>query len=426
MKNLIWFRNDLRVHDNESLNDALKGELVIAIYCFDPIYFELDEFGFKRTEKFRAKFLIETLYQLEINLKKLNIPFFVFHGDTAKHISELIKTYSIDQVFLQKEWTRDETKILAAVKSKVSKQVIFNEKYNQFLYHPEDIPFRSVLDLPDVFTHFRKSIEKSTSLRPLVEVDTILSKTNLLENQTHIPSLNDLGFTDFEIDSRTAFPFKGGENEAIQRINDYFWNTKRLSYYKKTRNGLIGTNYSSKLSPWLANGSISPRTIYWEIKKFEQQVVKNQDTYWLIFELIWRDYFKYISLKYGHKIFEIGGIHDRKYDWHMDNKHLRSWTSGNTEEPFVNANMKELACTGWMSNRGRQNVASYWSKHLQQDWRIGAAYFESLLLDYDVHSNWCNWMYNSGVGNDPRDRKFNVSLQASRYDAQSKYQNLWL
>jgi deoxyribodipyrimidine photo-lyase len=176
----------------------------------------------------------------------------------------------------------------------------------------------------------------------------------------------------------------------------------------------------------LANGSISPRTIYWEIKRYEQQVVKNQNTYWLIFELTWRDYFKYISLKYGDKIFEIGGIRNRKYDWDRELKQLHNWTSGNTEEPFVNANMKELAKTGWMSNRGRQNVASYWSKHLQQDWRIGAAYFESLLLDYDVHSNWCNWMYNSGVGNDPRNRKFNIKLQASRYDAQSKYQNLWL
>jgi deoxyribodipyrimidine photo-lyase len=88
--------------------------------------------------------------------------------------------------------------------------------------------------------------------------------------------------------------------------------------------------------------------------------------------------------------------------------------------------MKELALTGWMSNRGRQNVASFWAKEWQQDWRYGAAYFESLLLDYDVHSNWCNWMYNSGVGNDPRDRTFNIGRQAHMYDAQGKFQRLWL
>ena len=79
-----------------------------------------------------------------------------------------------------------------------------------------------------------------------------------------------------------------------------------------------------------------------------------------------------------------------------------------------------------MSNRGRQNVASFLSKQMKIDWRWGAQYFESMLIDYDVHSNYGNWMYNAGVGNDPRDRVFNVRLQAERYDPNNKYQNLWL
>ena len=79
-----------------------------------------------------------------------------------------------------------------------------------------------------------------------------------------------------------------------------------------------------------------------------------------------------------------------------------------------------------MSNRGRQNVASYFAKELQIDWRIGASYFESSLIDYDVHSNYGNWQYVAGVGNDPRDRKFNIKLQSERYDPQQKFQNLWL
>ena len=88
--------------------------------------------------------------------------------------------------------------------------------------------------------------------------------------------------------------------------------------------------------------------------------------------------------------------------------------------------MKEIAATGFMSNRGRQNVASYFAKEMKQDWRVGASYFESMLIDYDVHSNWGNWMYNSGVGNDPRDRKFNIESQAERYDRDKKYRDLWL
>ena len=126
------------------------------------------------------------------------------------------------------------------------------------------------------------------------------------------------------------------------------------------------------------------------------------------FELIWRDYFKYVSLKYGDKIFKLGGILNKEYNWKHDEKVITDWIEGKTKYDFVNANMKEIAATGFMSNRGRQNVASYFAKEMQQDWRIGASYFESMLIDYDVHSNWGNWMYNSGVGNDPRDRKFNI------------------
>ena len=189
---------------------------------------------------------------------------------------------------------------------------------------------------------------------------------------------------------------------------------------------MMGTEYSSKLSPWLANGALSPRTIYWQIRKFEEEMVKNQDTYWLIFELIWRDYFKFISIKYRDKIFALGGITDKEELWETNEKVKEDWINGNTSEPFVNAHMIELAKTGWMSNRGRQNVASYWAKILKQDWRIGAAYFEYALIDYDVHSNWGNWMYLSGVGNDPRDRVFNIKQQAEKYDPKEEYQRLWL
>lgn len=88
--------------------------------------------------------------------------------------------------------------------------------------------------------------------------------------------------------------------------------------------------------------------------------------------------------------------------------------------------MIELKKTGWMSNRGRQNVASFFAKNQKLDWRVGAAYFESILVDYDVHSNYGNWMYVSGVGNDPRDRIFNVKSQAERYDPNHKFRQLWL
>ena len=424
-KGLVWFRNDLRVNDNQSLTKAInENESVIAVYFFDPRHFEETRYGFKKTEKFRAKFLIETIKELKQNLANLNISLLVYHQNPESCINQICDDYGITSIYLQEEWTTEEIEVYNNVRSSVAADVRFETTYNQFLFHPKDIPFE-ISAVPNVFTQFRNKCEKYSKVRTEFTVKS-LSKENLVINNTVIPTLDILGLKDFEVDSRTAFPFKGGENQALKRLENYFWETEKLSVYKLTRNGLIGADFSSKFSPWLANGSISPKTIYWEIQKYEQQVEKNDSTYWLVFELIWRDYFKYVSLKNGNSIFKIGGILDKNYDWKIGKSSIQSWINGTTAEPFVNANMIELQQTGWMSNRGRQNVGSYFAKNLFLDWRIGAAYFESLLIDYDVHSNYGNWMYVSGVGNDPRDRKFNIKLQAENYDGQSKFQKLWL
>ncbi|MFV8379434.1 DASH family cryptochrome [Flavobacterium sp. LB3R33] len=424
-KGLVWFRNDLRVHDNESLTNAIdENETVIALYCFDPRQFEETRFGFKRTEKFRTKFLIETVTALKENLEKLNIQLLVYYHKPEDSIPEIVAQNEINSVYFQEEWTSEEMEVLENIKLKVPDSVAFKSSYNQFLFHPETIPF-DISSIPNVFTQFRNQCEKSTMVRPEFKVQP-MTEENWITNETELPRMETLGFPDFEMDSRTAFPFLGGEDEAMKRLRNYFWETKKLSVYKLTRNGLIGTDFSSKFSPWLANGSISAKTIYREIVKYEQQIGKNESTYWLIFELIWRDYFKYVSMKNGNSIFKIGGILNKKYDWKTNPSDINNWINGNTQEPFVNANMIELQQTGWMSNRGRQNVASFFAKNLLLDWRIGAAYFEAMLIDYDVHSNYGNWMYVSGVGNDPRDRKFNIKLQAENYDGQSKFQKLWL
>jgi len=294
-----------------------------------------------------------------------------------------------------------------------------------FLYHPEDI-LSDPQKIPNVFTAFRKKLEKYVDIRPEVDSIPTFNLNNVVHEENNLPSLIDLGFESIEVDSRTAFPFEGGEHSALDRLKDYFFTSKKLGFYKKTRNGLVGKDYSSKFSPWLANGCISARTIYWQVKKFEQEHYKNQSTYWLIFELIWRDYFKYVSIKYQNDIFKIGGILHKDYEWSQDQIKIHQWIHAETQDDFVNANMLELKYTGWMSNRGRQNVASYFAKELLLDWRIGAAYFEEQLIDYDVHSNYGNWMYVSGVGNDPRDRKFNTQLQAERYDTNGKFRKLWL
>jgi deoxyribodipyrimidine photo-lyase len=422
---LIWFRNNLRTRDNISILKAVENhEKVIAVYFFDPKYFSKDKFGFQKTAKFRAKFLIDTVIDLQQNLAKLNITLLTYFSAPENKISTLADDYSVTSIYRQKEWTKEEVDTNKLIKKTLPKNVTFVEDYDQFLYHPETVS-KNFSNIPDVFTQFRKKLEKYVTIQDETTIYKLPS-SNQIENATKIPTLNDLGFKDFKINPKTAFPFSGGETEALKRLNYYLFESKKVGFYKKTRNGLVGKDYSTKFSPWLANGSLSAKTIYYQVKKYEAEFGSNQSTYWVIFELIWRDYFKYISLKYDSKIFKIGGILDREYNWNSDKEDIETWINGETKDDFVNANMIELKETGWMSNRGRQNVASYFAKELLLDWRIGAAYFESVLLDYDVHSNYGNWMYVAGVGNDPRDRKFNTQLQAERYDANHKFRKLWL
>lgn len=424
MNGLIWFRNDLRTIDNHSLYNACReNEKVIGVYCLDPRHYETTPFGFKKTEKFRTKFLLQTLHELQQNLLEKNIRLLIYYGYPEQLIPEISAKYQIDTIYSQNEWTSEEISVEQEIRNLIT--VNWKTYYDQFLFHPDDVPFDDWEKIPEVFTDFRKQLEKKIRVRPTVSISA-KPQSNLIEETTPIPRLEDLGLEDFKQPEKTAFPFKGGEIQAKKRIKEYFWDSNKLSVYKKTRNGLVGKNYSSKLSAWLANGSISARTIYWEVQQYEKKIVKNEDTYWLIFELIWRDYFKYISLKHGNKLFKLSGILEKEYKWNQNPKALNQWINGNTPEHFVNANMIEIQKTGWMSNRGRQNVASYWAKEWEQDWRIGAAYFESLLIDYDVHSNYGNWMYNAGVGNDPRDRKFNIKRQAEMYDADGKFQKMWL
>lgn len=191
---------------------------------------------------------------------------------------------------------------------------------------------------------------------------------------------------------------------------------------------MIGADYSSKFSAWLALGCISPRFIFRELQQYEKEFGANDSTYWLVFELLWRDYFRFMMKKHHAKLFKQDGFKSTKMKLFAEGiQKLQDWIDGNTGIDFVDANMIELKLTGFMSNRGRQNVASYLCNDLKLDWRLGAAYFEQQLIDYDVCSNWGNWAYLAGVGNDSREnRYFNIEKQASVYDKNREYRNLWL
>ena len=421
--NLVWFRSNLRVEDNTSLSKAIRdSSRVIGYINIDPTIFELSDYGFKKTEKFRTKFLLETIQDLKKQLNDINISLIITNQDFETSINSIIEKYNVRSIYMQKEWTRDEL----AEEKQIPKNINLIKDFDQFLYSPESV--KEVYEnIPRGFSNFRKKCEKYLNIEYPLQIPKPLDKKNNIDDVYSIPTLNDLGFEEFRVHKNSVFKFLGGETSAKERVYQYFFETKRISKYKLTRNGLLGKDYSSKLSSWLANGSLSVRYVYMQIKKYEEEIEKNESTYWLFFELIWRDFFKYVSMQHKDKFFSKSGIYGDSKDWSNNKELINRWINGETNEPFVNANMKELSQTGFMSNRGRQNVANYLTKELKIDWRIGAEYFESLLIDYDVHSNYGNWLYNAGIGNDSMPfRKFNPKLQSERYDPNKEYEKLWL
>ena len=426
-KIIVWFKTDLRLHDNETLVKAIaQGDEIIPVYCFDENHFKKTKFGFEKTGSFRAQFLIESLIDLDKSLRQIGSGLIVVHGKPEVEITAIAKKYGVQKVFSKKEVTPEELQTQELVENELWKIHCLLETFStSTLYHAQDLPF-TLKDIPDVFTNFRKRIEKEAEIREMYLKPTVINSPTIAPMK--LPDLNQLDVENVHFDSRAAFKFKGGEKEGIARLNFYLFDSKSILTYKETRNGMIGENYSTKFSAWLSLGCLSPREIHSEIKKFEAQHSSNESTYWLVFELIWRDYFRFMMKKYKLQFFQKNGIKKIDTNLNVHNSELfEKWKNGETGNDFVDANMIELNRTGFMSNRGRQNVASFLCNDLKLDWQYGAAYFEQQLIDYDVCSNWGNWAYIAGVGNDPREnRAFNTLKQANDYDKSGDFRKLWL
>ncbi len=442
---LYWFRNDLRLHDNEGFAKAVTdADEVLPVFVFEPRWFvELPNLGFRKTGIYRANFLIEAVADLRQSLRARGADLIVRTGDPALVLAELAEDIRAEAIYASKEVTQEETD----TESNLSKRLKpLNIDLDLFwvstLYHVRDLPF-SVSRLPDVFTQFRNKVEKYAEVRSPVPTP---ERVRLAQNQPangaaetpvdagDLPTLATFGFlTEYLTDIRAAVPFRGGETTAVARLERYIWERNLIRTYKDTRNEMLGEDYSSKFSAWLALGCLSPRFVYAEVKRYEQERVKNDSTYWLTFELLWRDFFRFVALRYGTRIFKPSGIrHNLDRKWRQDPVVFQRWADGETGIPFIDANMREMNLTGFMSNRGRQNVGSFLVSDLGINWTWGAAYFESLLVDYDPCSNWGNWNYVAGVGNDPRSgsdgqaRYFNIYAQATHYDQEGRYVKHWL
>ncbi|WP_026826438.1 MULTISPECIES: DASH family cryptochrome [Exiguobacterium] len=404
MKTIIWYQNDLRVDDHLPLEEALRHDDPIeGHYFISPKQLVENRYGVIPLGNERFHFLKETLEDVAGSLNALGIPFYVHVG----HPLDIIDP--ADRLLFQRAIGYNERKREEEVIGEWEGEYETFEGFT--LFEEVDIPFEK---MPFLFTEFRKAVEYDVRPRELTSRKATASK-----REVTFP----FPVQEVEQDPRTAFPFKGGELAAKRRLNDYL--SVPIRTYKETRNG-FGVDDSTKLSPYLANGSLSPRRVFFELEAHERTHSVNESTYWLYFELLWREFFQWVALEQGKRLFREQGIRSKPKEWRVDSDIIEKWRRGDTGVEFVDAFMRELNATGWMSNRGRQIVANYFAKELMQDWRYGAAYFESKLIDYDVASNWANWAYQAGVGNDSRNRHFNIERQQFTYDPDRAFRNKWL
>lgn len=462
---VVWFRNNLRLDDNLVLLAAQKqaasaGEALLPVFCFDPAWFGNEDdssssgphtaplFTSEKTSSLRATFLIESVHDLRQGLRAIGSDLLIAYGAPADVIGSLGAT----AVHYQAEVTAEELKAERAVGRAGKKRGPSSSSFQTYahwdgtMYHRDDLPQGCEPSaMPLTFTPWRNKVEKRAEVRaplpPPKSLQPLPPNTELEAlrsphcSTAFMPTLDDLGFTGPAPvqDPKGVLHFAGGEAAARERLQGWMFDRDNLKVYFETRNGMLGPDYSTKFAPWLALGCLSPRRIYAECKRYESSTgIVNKSTYWVAFELVWRDFFRFMCAKVGDELFNVEGpVPRREAIWRDPRRDpdaaaaAAAWREGRTGMPLVDANMRELAATGFMSNRGRQNVASFLVLDLQLDWRVGAEHFEALLLDYDVCSNWGNWVAAAGLTGG-RVNRFNIVKQTRDYDARGEYLKHWL
>lgn len=427
MVTLVWFKNDLRLDDNPVLLAALQSQACLPVYCLDPAQFRQDENGIRACGERRAAYLLQSLEDLHAALQQLGSGLLVQVGAADLVLPQLCERLAVTRILCHAEHAPDELAVIGRLEAALSERTTLSLWPSNSLFAPQDLPFDAE-KMPQVFTRFRHQIEKYPPGIEALAAPTWLPAwpADAIGLSAGVPSLADLGLTAAPDEPRSSLPYTGGAAAAQAWLDDYFWRSQAVRHYKTTRNELQGYYFSSKLSAALAHGCLSPRRIVVELRRHEQTFGANESTYWLWFELLWREFFRLNLGLHGKQVFHRGGLagglapagHDHRFD---------QWRAARTGQAFIDASMTELNASGFLSNRARQIVASYLIHDLRQDWRLGAAWFEQQLVDYDVASNWGNWAYIAGVGHDPRGgRQFNVARQVAQYDPDQRYVKRWL
>ena len=420
---IYWFRQDARLADNRALAHATARArpLLPIVIRHAPA---TTAWGFERKGPHRVLFENQAQNGLAHALENLSSALYCPAEPGVDGLIALCHELGVDEIICEAINAPEE---LAQIHQIEQSRIKVTTIEQSAMLDSADLPF-SIEDTPIVFTEYRKQIEKSgvtprtptgspAQLPPLP--DDTGSAQKWLPNDSHAQRCE-----------HSAFPYwqpawHGHEHAAQAHIKRYF-SSDLPRTYKTTRNGLLGTDYSTKFSPWLAVGAMSGRQVFATLLDHEAKHGANDSTYWIWFELLWRDHFRLMMRRFGKRLFREIGLRQGSGPPTTDPNALDHWRQGRTGHGLIDAGMRELKTTGYLSNRMRQIVASYLIHDLQGDWLAGAAWFEHCLIDFDVHSNQGNWAYIAGVGTDPRGgRRFNTDKQARDYDADGAYRAVW-
>lgn len=401
---LVWFRNDLRLHDNEVLLEAIqKADVVIPVYCFDPRYFRTNKYGNKNTGVLRAQFITENVQALKDRLKALGSDLMTFLGLPEDILPRLASKYEVSEVYHHREVAHRETTISEKVEAALwqTNQINLKHFIGHTMYHKEDLPF-PVKDIPDSFSIFKKKVERESSVREALKEPHAITSPAHLEDTT-IPTLAELGFLENEIASIDTKKLIGGEENGLR----YLEQLAQADYQ--------GFHDFTLISPYISIGALSPMYVYHRLKNSDS--VKNKKTHdFRISCLLWRDYYRFMLKKYPNVYFKGHKKQAIARDESNRSQRIEDWKSADTGNTFIDTAIAILKNTGNLPYQLRYIIGLYLIQETSASWLEGASFFEEHLLDYTPSTTYGLWSHIAGVGTSPKD---NLSL--SWQEAIAKY-----
>eukprot|EP00929_Paragymnodinium_shiwhaense_P064987 TRINITY_DN32629_c0_g1_i1.p1 TRINITY_DN32629_c0_g1~~TRINITY_DN32629_c0_g1_i1.p1 ORF type:complete len:810 (-),score=190.59 TRINITY_DN32629_c0_g1_i1:359-2788(-) len=422
--NVVWFKcTDLRTHDHAALKAAhAEGLPVLHLYVFDPFWHagRTRVCGFPKTGALRTRFQLEALADLSERLEAVGHRLCTrLHTSTKACFEELCRDYTVNAVFAFREICSEELRIEGQVRKVLQRsgQGQLRLFWGFELYHRDDLTFDPTRTRGafNSYTAFRKRVEENSQIRSSKQEEPRFlrgddSSVAWARADERPPTVQEaMGQTydarddpGEEKDPRAELKWRGGETAGLARLKEFLWDEDNLGidYVGATMTtdpskSCMRDKAMSKFSPWLAHGCISPRLIYEEVKRYERERRKTKSTYWLVHEMVWRDFSRFGSLFAGTSIFKIGGPQNVRpsWPWNTDQQILTAWKDGKTGFPFVDCFMRELKVTGYCNHMGRECSGWFFIGDLGMDWRMGGEWFESVLLDYEPCANWFNWTY---------------------------------